>query len=466
MRIEISNSFARTALSFIGIFFIGLPIWVHGFFGTVSVDQILMTIQFATESALNSDHLFLIQFTIWCVIVPTLFSCLIGYFDKSFTRKLPIILLMIGPIASCYQFNVYHTIKQMRRTKNDYFHVNYVDPHAIAMQVVQPKSLILIYVESLEDTYANKQLFGKDLIAPLEPYKQKYISFDHYQQMPGTGWTIAAITSTQCSVPLNLMTMLGSNKQGEQFKHFLIHAKCLGDILSDHGYQNIFMNGSSSHYSGILNFFQTHHYQFIYGKEEWLTQRYHENEMSQWGLYDDDLFKEAKLEVTHLMQTHQLFNLTLLTIDTHGPDGYYSKTCRAQGAHDFDGIVNCTANQLADFIHYIDQQGWLNKVNIVILGDHLAMHNPDFNKLESIPHRSIFNLLISDQALHANTHVITHFDMLPTILESLGFQIPGHRLGLGYSGIAPYHAIQPTNRLSEMESHVGNYSKTYNALWA
>jgi phosphoglycerol transferase len=65
--------------------------------------------------------------------------------------------------------------------------------------------------------------------------------------------------------------------------------------------------------------------------------------MNDWGLYDDMLFIEAEKKLDELeSHPNTPFNLTLLTIDTHGPNGYVSKHCANQHGvtkSNFEGIV-------------------------------------------------------------------------------------------------------------------------------
>src|SRR5207248_2066007 len=119
-------------------------------------------------------------------------------------------------------------IHEFSKGKSDYFKEHYVDPKSVTFDVIKPKNLILIYVESLENTYSDKQLFGYDLLHSL--HELKGISFKNYIQMPGTGWTIAAMVSTQCGVPLKTMTFF-HHRESEFFEKYLGNAECLSDIL-------------------------------------------------------------------------------------------------------------------------------------------------------------------------------------------------------------------------------------------
>ena len=273
------------------------------------------------------------------------------------------------------------------------------------------------------------------------------------------------MTATQCGVPLKSVTMFDGNDQGENIKAFLPNAVCLGDILSKFGYRNVYMGGDALSFSGKGKFYQDHHFDEVYGREE-LKGNLTQADMNFWGLYDDDLFQKVKAKLKQLHDSRQRFNLTISTIDTHGPDGHFSKWCRQQGVTDFAGIVECTSNQVADFVKFIKQSGYLKDTNIVILGDHLAMENPVYETLEKSPERHVFNTLISRKPFTKNRDAIVHFDMFPTILEFINVHVEGDRLGLGYSAISKSGILPASNEYEEMEEDLLNKSDEYLDLWA
>lgn len=110
-------------------------------------------------------------------------------------------ILLIGLIFFSYQFSVVNYAHKMLVHNKDYFKRNYLDASPISFTTLNPKSLVLIYVESLEDTYSNKQIFGKDLLHSLNLLKKDGVSFDGYLQMPGTQWTTAVW------LPLNALSL-------------------------------------------------------------------------------------------------------------------------------------------------------------------------------------------------------------------------------------------------------------------
>lgn len=489
---------------FTGSFLYAVSDWLTDEFGSVSIDQVLYHLNLGTEGLLTSDPELLTRFLWRGLALPVALGLALWALDgwlrylRAHPRTPPMpSLRKFGAAARRSARRVAHASTSILRRAlpysvplvvlgagagffidsfslasyvrtyfgEDYFAGSYVDPRDVTLRRERPKSLVLIYVESLENTYSDPALFGRDLLARLNRLKARGVSFEDYRQMPGAHFTIAGLVATQCGLPLKSVALFGGNTQGEQVDRFLPRARCLGDILADEGYTNVFLNGSSLAFGGVGKFFRDHHYHKIVGREEWIRAGETPETMSGWGLHDDDLFRGARAELAALMKKRKPFNLNILTIDTHHPYGHLSAHCAREGRDDFDGIVECTAGQVADFIEYVAAKGWLDRVAIVVQGDHLAMGNTSYEKLASNPHRTVFNLLIGGKRLTKNTEQVTHFDMLPTMLDLIGLKVEGGRAGLGYSAIGPAPAARPADRIARMNEQLMNYSETYRDLW-
>ncbi|HTM62924.1 MAG TPA: sulfatase-like hydrolase/transferase [Gammaproteobacteria bacterium] len=460
---------SRTLAYFIGLLLIGLKIWTNKYFGRITIDQALTTIVFNYQGSIAGDSVFLHRLLEWCVAWPLSLALVLSivsiYFNK-WLRYMHHIIIAAGIILVFAQYQVIAYIHQHLANQPDYFAQNYRDPAYVAIHANQPKNLVLIYVESLETSYSNTKLFNRDLLRNLNHLRETNTSFKHYQQIPGTEWSVAGIVATQCAIPLKLITLFSQNKFGEQAAHILPRAYCLGDILTANGYKNIYMNGSELSFGGVGKFFKDHHYQELYGRSEWQHSGIAKTaDISGWGLHDDKLLEQAKIKLNQLEQSGERFNLTIFTIDTHGPEGHLNQLCKSKHVKNFAGIVECTADDVADFVEYVKRKGWLKNTNVVVIGDHLAMQNPVYDKLTSIKNRTIFNMIISDKPLHKNTDNIIHFDMLPTILSSLGFKFDGEKLGLGYSAFIGNHPLRTRKTLQEMKRKLPLPSKRYNELW-
>ncbi len=470
----------RASLYLLAFVLLCISYWIHRYFGTPDLNQIAYHLSFGVDLARTADPVFLRHFMHWCVLAPLIFATLLCSYERRILRTVLKVRHGLRPwcrklhgyfplllIVGAMVFWVVDVSALKYATANygpDYFGANYVNPGSQQLVAHSPKNLILIYIESLEAGYADRAAFGHDLLAPLTSLQGT--SFADYAQAPGTGWTIAALVATQCGVPLERVTIFDGNTQGQMVHSFLGTAVCLPDLLAERGYRNVFMGGAALSFAGKDKFLQQHHYHEVYGKEEWLRQGMGAADMNGWGLYDDQLFKQAKAKLRTLAQTQQHFNLTLLTVDTHEPEGYLSRSCARGGFDAFGGVVSCTALEVADFVKFARDNGYLETTNIVILGDHLARNNPLSAQLTQRAHRTIFNTFVSAAMPAPNRAQVLHFDMFPTILELTGFATGDGRLGLGYSAINAHAPAPPPARLRDMEKDLLNRSNSYLALWA
>lgn len=473
-------------------FLTAIAYWIAVNFGEPSLEQMLYHAQFGLGGLIDTDAAIINSFLAWCIALPFITALLLVLIEYSIAlflthgsthwltrparmanihivkvfywfigHRAPLYALVISGIYFSMQFSLTVFIKH--HFGDDYFSAHYVPPTKVKVVPVKPQNLVLIYVESLEDSYKSPALFGKNLLSSLDGLSGN--SFASYKTAPGSWWTIAGITATQCGVPLKSVSLYGGNDQGEKIKTFLPNAICLGDILHEAGYRNVYFGGDALAFAGKGMFFQDHHYDEVYGREE-LKGNLKDTEMNYWGLYDDDLFRLVKAKLIQLHAQQQPFNITLTTIDTHGPGGHYSKYCKARGVKDFEGIVECTSNQVTEFVNFMSKHGYLKDTKVIILGDHLAMENPVSSKLWTIKERHIYNRFISSTDISKNRENIVPFDLFPTILEFIGFKVEGGKLGLGYSAISKDVVLPPVDEYENMNENLLNKSDQYLDLWS
>lgn len=476
----------RLLIYFTILFFIGLTLYVDKYFDKVTIDQAISTINFGIDGALTGDSIFIKRFVKWCFLIPLFTSIaliVVHKLQKSYIKKtsnrmiIPLIKtskalihpLLLSIVAAGLFFNQFQVMPYLKyfvfnkNNQNDYFKSHYRDPKTVDLEIKDPKNLILIYVESYEASYANQELFGRNLLKPLEQWESKGYSFSEYKQMSGTGWTIAGIVGTQCGMPLKQLTIFNGNRLGENINHFLPNATCLTDILAKYHFYNIFLSGATSYIGGKSIFLRDHHYHEIYDKDKWKQLGYQESQMTAWGLSDHDIFHQAKKILAKQMSTKQPFNLTILTADTHGDKGQMSEYCHNKGYQNFTGIVACTAESISDFLNYIKEKNWEDKLNIVIIGDHLVMKNTLSYLLDTVTTRSMYNLFLTKQHFYKTTDRITSYNLLPTILQLAGFKFDG-KIGLGYSALSH----EKNKKIAENElsdEKINLYSDAYKRFW-
>lgn len=473
-------------VGYIVSFFLLLAVlWVSRKLGNPTIEQFIFHIQYASEGLNDFDKKLLSNFFRHVVIGSVTIALLLlitervlrpilrSYFSCNTVTRCAgkvwsFLSLLVLVLAAIIAYNCFGVADYLNADKHDdYIARHYVAPQSLSItpRLQKPKNLVLIYVESLEAVYSDATIFDKDLLAPLNDIAG--IRFNDFSAVPGTGWTMAGIIASQCGVPLKPLAVIDGNRVGTLFKKFLPGATCLGDTLKQHGYTNVFMGGADLTFAGKDKFFNSHGYDQTYGKKDWLeSSRYDQKDLNGWGLQDDHLFAEARLKLDALEVAGRPFNLTLLTVGTHFPHGFISKSCAQSGGKTFTDIVTCTAQDVAYFVAYMRQKGYLENTRVVIMGDHLTMPNDVYDKIRDLPHRSIYNLWVGDTALKQNRSNIIHFDIAPSILEFIGFKVPEGRYGLGYSGFADADIRPPPHRLEEMRQKLMNVSPVYHSLWA
>jgi phosphoglycerol transferase len=459
------------ALACVGVAF---AVWTRGAFGPVTIDQVLWHVRYAEGSAVHMGGIFLVEFLVEVLAIPlviavvlTLAHVLVAPHCRGWHRAA---LHSLAPIATCgavcalaLQLSV--PAYAAAYFEPDLFAHEYVDPARVALaQKAHRRNLVLIYAESLESTYGDAHLFGHDLLAPLRHVGGR--SYARYRPASGATWTIAAMVATQCGVPLKVYSESDVRRR-EGSKSFLPGATCLGDLLHAHGYRSVFLGGANLDFSGKGRFLSDHGYDETWGRDEWQKAGAPAQDFNVWGMYDSALFARGRKTLERLHAAHRPFNLTMLTMDTHNPRGFLSPECRREGADRFEGIVSCTAQEIADFVQFARNRGFLEDTTIVVIGDHLAVPNPVYAQLEEAgERRGIFNLVVGENLPPANRDELLSYDLLPTLVELAGMHVPGERLGLGYSAVGPSD-VAPPEREREAEWSVAalKESPAYDELW-
>ncbi|MEY4760159.1 MAG: hypothetical protein RLZZ200_15 [Pseudomonadota bacterium] len=459
----------RLLTGFVGLCLAGTCIWSTLTFGEVSFEQFIYHLRFGAGGLLQTDAGTVQRYLTLGIVLPALVTGLLWWISRSgrwfVQRHLHWATLAGGLGFFLYTFDFGDYLASL--VGPDLFAQYFVAPNDVKLVPTdRPRSLVIIYVESMEATYADKSLFGRDLIEPLTKLQDRYLSFPNYPQSGGAHWTIAGIVATQCGVPLKVSILPSPEDDRLHLHRYLPHATCLGDLLRERGYENIFMNGPYLEFADLGTFLKDHGYTRRYGAREWIAAGEDRRKMKTWGLRDDHLFVHAREELARLMAADKPFNLTILTVDTHGPDGILSDECRKRGARDFKGILGCTATQVASFVNEIAKNGWLDRVAVVVQGDHIAMENPIHDTLETTKQRTIYNLIATSPVEKAATETLTHFDLYPTLLELAGFRPEGGRLGLGYCQLQRCEAPKPPpERIQVFKGGILNRSPVYESLW-
>ena len=359
----------------------------------------------------------------------------------------------------------------------------YVEPTVTGAE--RKRNLVLIYLESGEATLADDQLFEKDAFVPLKEVTKAsdgWQSVDGLQQYQGGGWTMAGLTSTQCGVPLKgVGSAAGSGASDElsgDVDTYLGGATCLGDVLDEHGYHNVFLGGANASFAAKDDFLGSHGYSEIKDLSDWRAAGEPEkNFRSDWGLSDERLMARAKDEIDELHaeaeRTGQPFNLSVLTLDTHEPVHVYDY-CTVDTEEEVTSVFSCSMTQVAGFVEHMEEKGYLDDTAVVIMGDHLkhmSAGDAFHEQLDDHDNRTIFNRIWIPGEDESSTlrPRVDQLNMYPTILEAAGLTLEDREAGLGVSAFASEvpagsaQAMEPDPYAELLDSHSPRF---YAEAWA
>jgi hypothetical protein len=285
-----------------------------------------------------------------------------------------------------------------------------------------PKNIILIYAEGLEQLYFDRGIFG-DILPNIRELSAQAHQFTNVYQVKGTSWTIAGIVASQCGFPLLQSSQLVANSTMASSEKPFGGERCLADVLQAKGYRNVFMGGAPLFFAGKGNFLKTHGYQKTMGRDELMPMVQDKEYNFGWGLYDDSLLGLALEEFKTLEKRDEPYLLTLLTIDTHHPDGHPSRSCQklADSDEPMSNAIYCSDQLLSEFVRNVMEIADMEKTLIVLFSDHLSMRNSLWEKLRAHrKERRLTWMMFNDKPGRLTDQVATHFDVAPTLLEAAG----------------------------------------------
>ena len=347
---------------------------------------------------------------------------------------LALVLALASVDASPAFHQITELVKSQSRDGDPDFADWYKEP---AKSIANPKlNLVYIYGESLERTYFDEEAFP-DLAPELGAIKKESIDFSHTAQLPGTDYTIAGMVASQCGIPL--FAPFEGNASAS-VSSFFPQNICLGDILKNSGYENYFMQGANLRFAGKDVFLKSHGFDHLYGAEELKATVADPSYRNDWGFYDDTVLDETWKKFEELSRSGKRFSLFALTVDTHHPDGFISRTCKRK-SYQYDGkpnqsfsAVSCSQEHIAALIEKIKASPWFKNTVIVVSSDHLAMNNTAWKYLNKQDRNDLFFILRGDKPQQDVSGVKRNtMDNGATVLDIMGGD---NFIGLGRSSLS------------------------------
>lgn len=305
-------------------------------------------------------------------------------------------------------------------------------------------NLVLIYLESGEETLEDPDVTETNPYDGLNAATADFGSIDELKQYAGGGWTMAGIVSTQCGLPLKGIVAASGGDIIDDLSggltSYLPGATCVGEVLAEHGYHNVFMGGANAAFAAKGLFLSDHGYGTELDLLHWRELGESDADMrSDWGLSDERLTARAIEQVDELHEayetTGQLFSLGLLTLDTHEPAHPYDY-CPIETEEEMTSIYACSMDQVAALVDHMREAGYLDDTAVVIMGDHLkqtGIASAFHAELSERSDRTIYNRVWVPGGTPAMRQELDQLSMYGTILEAAGLRLDAGSAGLGVS---------------------------------
>lgn len=353
---------------------------------------------------------------------------------------------------------------------------HYVDGREVEITFPEQKrNLILLYVESMENSFISNENGGGwkyQVVPELEQLALEHINFSDNDliggaaQVSGTSWTVAGLVATTAGIPLKIPIHGNEYTSSEQF---LEGAYTLGDVLKEAGYNQEFMAGSDASFGGRRNYYKAHGDYEIFDLYTAIERgKMKESETIWWGFEDTKLFTWAKEEIVKLAEQDEPFNFTFLTANTHFPDGYLEPGVEEVFGTQYENVFAHSSKQVAEFVDWLQQQPFYENTTLVIIGDHLSMQDSQYFEEYLVDgyYRTIYNVFINSpvEPIQEKNRIFTHFDLYPTILASIGAKIEGDRLGLGTNLFSSRKTLTEEFDFHYFNEEISKNSNFYNSV--
>lgn len=333
---------------------------------------------------------------------------------------------------------------------SDLWNENYVELDSLYQDSSRKtKNLILIILESMENW---PHEYIPEINAILKDEESTVSFSDGGYEVAGSTTTFSSTVSKITGVPFLVCYELiaaqsksieKANSNGissplNQLKAPLAKVKSVYDVLQTYGYRNVFLQGSDANFAGTKNFMLSHGIDVLYDmhdfEDEWDMNAFFRNFRSfSAGLTDAKLYEISKDILDTLSRSN--FSLTLTTLETHFPYGFYDEKClekpKSKAEKDlFEATLRCASREVFEYVDWLKKQEYYSNTEIVIVGDHLFMGD----LLTENRDRRWVNAFINSSVKPKNvSREFSSVDIAPSILESLGFSIENHKMGFGVS---------------------------------
>jgi len=455
--------------------------WYIQEFGDTGFDSILFTL--FSEKGGVSEEVMMGYFRVGLqpTLIATAVAIVLFVLLACFTRRSW--YLTAFSLAACIALcaNAAITVKLPEYLRNyanatQLFETEYVDPAKTEIVFPEEKrNLIYILLESMETTYLSKDEGGAleaNVIPELYDLALENVNFSHNDGVGGCNhsvgatWTSGAIVAHTAGVPLKMPWKI-SNQYDHKIS-MLPGISTIVEVLKSNGYNYTFMCGSNATYGARAQYFQQHGADSIVDYYSAINEGFiMDGFFEWWGLADSDLYTYAQLKLEELASQEQPFAMTLLTVDTHAPDGYFCGLCMDDHEEQYENVLSCASYQLYSFLDWLSMQDFYENTTVVIVGDHLTMDNDYMQRALGDEYgtyeRALYNCFINSavEPVNEKNRVFTQFDLFPTTLAAMGAKISGERLALGTNLFSAAPTLAEKMGFDELDNELSRASEMY-----
>lgn len=295
----------------------------------------------------------------------------------------------------------------------------------VVQEPVKKRNLVLIFLESMEKNYGS-------YIPELTSLANQNQSF---ASEGDGGLETFATTGTLNST---IAKVLGVPQLDLFHAMYFPRVPSIYSFLKKYGYTNFFIQGTSAKFANFDSFLKENKVDYVYDVDNFLGQKYNYDGFDY--VSDKKILKYSQ-KIFREQSSKGPFSLSIATIETHYPNGFYNDDCMEKpvdgsSSARYQTVLKCSSKEISEFVNWIQQQDSYNRTTIILVGDHLFKGKSLANDDTPVRMRSWYNTFINVDESKRNVRtnrLFTSFDIAPSIMESLGFELNLHRMGIGVS---------------------------------
>ena len=372
--------------------------------------------------------------------------------------------LVLAAVSAAVVFGFFQPAREVKALLTAYDHVrldktilhssgvNFSPVTYETLQAAPGKNLIFIILESTELIFLDESLFP-GLLPNLKKISGESQLFQNIETSYGADATFPAMFNMMRGYYIT-PKILFNRSQGERLCSF-------PEILKKAGYRQYFLAGCSGNFAQTETFVKAQCYNVV-----WFGIERTKREISwKFSLRDSAVYEQAWKFFQQAVAEKKPFNITLLTIDAHAPDGFYDPAEPAyphpEKKKDYPPLFDAmyaSDHALGRFLDRVRSSPAAGNTCIVITSDHPAYQYANTGSRLSWTRDKKMLFMIWNSAVSKFRPDVRGqtFDEAPTILDALGVR-HNYTFPLGQSLLSDRLNPQRLKYTQEQEAVLSSY---------